>query len=582
MQPVDKRVGPAILTLISNRPRSLRRHGSIGTLVRLLRDYQMALRAESMRSVRRADFFWREALRRLEVAWPDEALWSDLLQQEALKNVVHDERDGNWLREVIARELFADSLWALHNALESGDDSDKQRASALIDYLRTLIDRTGALDPARMTALGAALDDAVNRCAEAKQWERAKTLASWLLDQFGGEQHERLLAAMIAGHAIAGLADSPDESESRANAARLAEAVQRIEALRTRAPRNATLFDFLAELQLRMAIQLANGGRLSDGLVAVQKSVTYDPALQPARDVRVKLTELMTQLRHEAEMLRARVASTPNAALTGKGQEMVREAERGFAPFNAFVESAAAREISEKLMVAQGAAAWQSIGLPLEHPSDEQLNGLYRALNTTFQHAEGDPTRVPAAWRQTIGEVPAAAELDADRIVPWVQGRVAGVSKEPAPAAPIEWPDTTTISITRAARYRDHEPFTSWLFSPQAIWPKVACAAAVLALCASVVMYARDSQNRRDRDAAFDALRAARAAGEYAHVLDAAETFLSHSLSVPDPREAEVKSAYSEALVRWFIEQTPGSEADRRAARYRALVLAGTPGGSGQ
>ena len=206
--------------------------------------------------------------------------------------------------------------------------TNNARARSSIIF-RTLIDRTGALDTARMTVLGAALGDAVNRCAEAKQWDRANTLASWLLDRCGGEQHERLLAAMIAGQVLAGLADSQDESASRANAARLAEAIQRIEGLRTRAPRNATLFDCLAELQLRMAIQLANGGRLSDGLVAVQKSVTYDLRGYRPRDVRVKLTELMTRLRHEAEMLRARVASTPNATLTGQGQELVRKRSAG-------------------------------------------------------------------------------------------------------------------------------------------------------------------------------------------------------------------------------------------------------------
>ena len=109
-------------------------------------------------------------------------------------------------------------------------------------------------------------------------------------------------------------------------------------------------------------------------------------------------------------------------------------------------------------MVAQGAAAWQSIGLPLEQPSDEQLNDLYHALNATFQHAQGIPLvcRRGLAADDRRGACRSGAGRRSDRAVG--SGPDRGVSQEPAPKAPIEWPDTTTISITRAARYRDHEP----------------------------------------------------------------------------------------------------------------------------
>ncbi len=587
MQSSEEHVGQAILSLTSdipNQPLSLGRRTPLGTLVRLLKNVAQAVSAESMRLEHRADFFWREALRQLDAVWHDDAFWSDLRQHPSIEKIANERAmDGQRLRDTIAREVVADSLWTLRTALQPQHDGGGERGAALTDYLRQLSAATGALDAARMDALCSAVRDEVARSVEEKRWERAETLVSWLLDAVGGEEHETLFTTTVAAHAIAELAESQEETAARANAARLAEAIRRIEQLQERARRNAALFDVVAELQVRMAVQLANGGRLSDALVAVQKSATCDPVLQTAHDVRDKLAEMMKQLRQEADALRAKVAATPNAALTGKGHEMLREAERGFGPVNAFVESPAAAQITERLLVAQGAAAWRSIGLAPEHPSDEQLTALYRALNAAFHHAHGDPAQVPAAWRQTIGEVQGAATLDADRIVPWIRNRVAGVATATTPVAPVAWPaGASAVTISRASRFRDHEPFTSWLLSRQAMWAKAACAAALLALCVSIVMFARDAQSRRDREAAFAALRAARAAGEYTRVLDAAETFLSNHISAPDPRDAEVRLAYSEALVRWFTEQAPGPDGDRRAARYRTLMVGGTAGGSRQ
>ena len=550
-------------------------------LVRLLRCYRLAVDAESKRLVRRADFFWREGLRQLETAWSDAGWWDEVLQQPRIQDIARDGRiDRDSLRDAIARELFADSLWALHRALQSTDNSGTQRAMDLLDYLRQLVDRIGLLDDARMAALGAALREAVNRAAQDQRWETAQTLASWLLDRFAGEEHQALLAAMIRAQTVAALTDSQDESASRHEATALAESIRRIVALHDRFPRNPMFGDVLGELHVRMAVKLANSGRISDALVAAQKAITYDPGAQTAREVRDKVAELMRQVQQNADSIRQQLASTPSAALTSKGQEVFREADRGFAALNTFLESAAARDITDRFRRAQGASAWQSIGLTLE-PSDEQIDQLYEVLNRTFLQAEGDPVRAAGALQQAIGEVPGAAALDGARILAWAQRRLAGTPPESAPATVVEWPaDVSTAPIRQASRYLDHEPFTSWLLSAEALWPKAACAAALIALCIAGVMFSRDSHNRRERDAAFEGLRAARAAGEYTRVLDAAEAFLSVRLSAIDPRESEVKAAYSEALVRWFTEDIPGADANRRAARYRTLVLERTAGGS--
>ena len=555
--------------------------GPLRRLVRLLRCYRLAVDAESNRLVRRADFYWREGLRQLEAAWSDAGWWDEVLQQPRIQDIARDGRaDPDSLRDAVARELFADSLWALRGALQGTDDRGIQRGQDLLDYLRQLVDRTAPLDDARMAALGAAVREAVSRAAQDQRWETAQTFASWLVERFGAEEDQTLLAAMIRAQAVAALTDSQDESASKHEATALADPIRRIAALHDRFPRNAAFGDVLGELHVRMAVKLANGGRVSDALVAAQKAITYDPGAQTAREVRDKIADLMRQVQQNADSIRQQLASTPTAALTGKGQEVFREADRGFAAFNAFLESAAAREISERFRRAQGASAWTSIGLPPQ-PSDEQLDQLYDVLNRTFLLAEGDPARAAGAWQQATSEVPGGAALDGARIQAWVQRRLAGSSSEPAPAAVVQWPAAvSTAPIRQASRSLDHEPFTSWLLSAEALWPKAACAAALIALCIALVMFTRDSRNRRERDAAFEGLRAARAAGEYTRVLDAAEAFLSVRLSAVDAREIEVKAAYSEALVRWFTEGIPGADADRRAARYRTLVLERTAGGS--
>jgi hypothetical protein len=120
------------------------------------------------------------------------------------------------------------------------------------------------------------------------------------------------------------------------------------------------------------------------------------------------------------------------------------------------------------------------------------------------------------------------------------------------------------------------------VFSSEARWVKTACATAMVALCVVLVSFEHDSGHRSVRDAAFARLLEARTAGDYVRIMDAAETFLATGLTASDVRESEVKAAYGEALVRWATEETPSDQAERRAARYRTLVLEPASGGSRQ
>ncbi|HJZ74718.1 MAG TPA: hypothetical protein VKE51_23440 [Vicinamibacterales bacterium] len=265
---------------------------------------------------------------------------------------------------------------------------------------------------------------------------------------------------------------------------------------------------------------------------------------------------------------------------------MVREAARGFGPVNAFIDSPEAARIVGDRRIAHGHAIWRSLRLSPTQASNEQVGAFYAALTAMLERAGGDAAKLEAAWDAAIQLRPEAATIDRAAALGWARRWIDGTVDQAADQTAndaSEWPaETAAFELASSPRGRDGEPVLEWIFSADARWAKSACACAMVALCVVLILFERDYGDRSVRDAAFARLVEARAAGDYVRIMDAAETFLSSRLSVADVRESDVKAAYSEALVRWVTEDTPTDQAERRAARYRTLVLEPASGGSRQ
>ena len=107
----NEHVGHAVLALARDAFTRLARAGGfrltpVRRLGRLLLFHRLAIEAELRQTRRRADFFWREAIRQLEKIWNDDTVWREAAGEGAVI--------GDGLLDAVLRELFADTHWGFY------------------------------------------------------------------------------------------------------------------------------------------------------------------------------------------------------------------------------------------------------------------------------------------------------------------------------------------------------------------------------------------------------------------------------------------------------------------------------------
>jgi tetratricopeptide (TPR) repeat protein len=416
-------------------------------LGRLLMFHKLAIDAETRQMPRGADFFWREAMRQLEVLWRDDTVWRETIAVQpihlrAFGAAVTPDR----LREAVLCELFADTHWGFYKAHCCANADPDNRGFAHLEYLTQLVTRISPLDAARTGAIARAMRGLAAICLRHKRWPRAEQVASILIERFDdGEEHQNLLAAAICGRAVDEMKDQDDEASAKHDAERMKGAAIGLEALRDRFGRNTLLFGLLGGVHFRQAVALANSGQLADALVAIQKALTFDPSLEGAPEAREDMLQATNELRDQAQALQ---------------------------PLQAFITSAEAARIVADWRIAHGHAIWRSLGLSPVQASNEQAVSLYDALASTLQRANGDPGELESAWDAAIQQSPKAAWLDRSNMLAWLRwefdgtaaSRVADRTTDDAASWPSE---VEAFALGGRSGKRDREPAAEWLFSSQ-------------------------------------------------------------------------------------------------------------------
>ena len=163
------------------------------------------------------------------------------------------------------------------------------------------------------------------------------------------------------------------------------------------------------------------------------------------------------------------------------------------------------------------------------------------------------------------------ASLDRTRVESWLANRIFGCGFSPSNNGRSLDQPLPALKVVPPTRSR--EPVGYWLFSPQAVWLKAACALAVVLAVLTCGFTIREYHGRWERSAAYEQMKTARESRDYNRMLDAAERFLAHPVVGNDSRTSEVQELYSEALVRWFNESRPPlSDVQQRTERYRKLL----------
>jgi hypothetical protein len=297
----------------------------------------------------------------------------------------------------------------------------------------------------------------------------------------------------------------------------------------------------------------------------------------------------------------------PNTILTEKGKRLLAEAKKGFEPINAYIESAEVKATMYAFKVAQAISVWRAIGLaepeaetntgspavmrttngqelPTESTTDwsRQALLLLDALNGIGNNPPRSPWDLAAAWEGVVAQKPELAELDRGLIYAFLDRKLFRSTEEPVasktPVPPLEPPRLLSVS---AKPKGGAEPFVPWLFSRQDIRIKVQAVVASVLVLTAVGLARRDASIRSARDAAYQQILKAEQEQNYIEVVEGAEKFFKHTpLSGRDGRDRQVKTLYTEALVRWFAQQEDqlNDKAQKHLDHYRAVMSSAEQG----
>jgi hypothetical protein len=269
-----------------------------------------------------------------------------------------------------------------------------------------------------------------------------------------------------------------------------------------------------------------------------------------------------------------------NKHLTAEGQRLAKEASRGFAPLNEYLESAERKQIQEDAFSAVCKNVWLAIDYP------EPANGwdvsaakLYLALADVISQKPSTRTDMERLWQDLAGKEPVLAALPSQPAVDFLARKLFPLDHEPTHQPPMESSlgNEPAFAFAFDKRMSGDEPFMFWLFSRQGMRLKIQSCVALALFSLTLGLAGFDALRRSEQNQAFVRLVAASNRADFPRVVEASEDFLAHPALRPDDRTAQVKRLYAEALVRWFslIPGKPDETAVRRAHRYQQLAEIG-------
>jgi tetratricopeptide (TPR) repeat protein len=527
----------------------------------------------------RADFFWRETHATLRRLSDQPKVWQDVSAAITDETDAHVMRDPVQLRQRLVDEILIDTHRALFNGLSRGNEQLAlgDRAFVHLDYLKDLLPFSGRPREHLHDLVAPPLERRIALSEAAEKWQSAIADGRDLLTLFPeSEDHQNRLAGLHFAATLASLKNGTSRRRKRKDADVLRRGIAALEQLHREHPTNSMLFGLLAHLHRLRAITMANAGRLAEALVAAQTAVTFDPSLAEAWVTRAQLMEAMQQLRTRMESIEADLARRRNARLNRDGQRLRAEAREGFHPFNRYAHSAEAAETSRAARLARALALWKDTGLA-ESPDqrDERAMALLGGLDHLLRQPPADPADVADAWERVVEQDPGLAELDRAAVLAFLERRLFGGAEAPTPTKPsLPVSDLPALAVA-STRRRSTEPILDWLFSHQDRRVKLQATVA-LVLILSVAGLTIDAADRREaRDVAYRQVAMAAATNDDLQVIEAAEVFLAARPRLgTDGREQQVQDLYSEAFVRWFVQQSdqPESDVEKHVERYRALA----------
>lgn len=492
----------------------------------------------------------------------------------------------------------------LEESQQVEEPSLQDRAFVHIDYIQKLLKFSARSQDELLSMLRLPWERRFALYKEAKKWKEAIALCSERLNYVPNSiDYQNELAEVYFSAALAKLSNGKSEAKQLADAQTLQEGIDRLEQFSKDYPYNLSAFEFLGHLYHLRAIKLANGGRLAEALVEVYKAMTHNPYIKKTPETRDELVQAMAQLQAQMQQIPS------HTTLTEKGKRLLAEANKGFAPMNAYMESSAARATIYEFKIAQAMSIWRRIGLP--EPETNTSRGspavmfaqdgeelptqsttgwsrqallLLDGLSYIFNNPPRSPWDLATAWDAVVAQKPELAALDRGLIYAFLDRKLFRSTEESVaseiPVPPLEPPPLTQVATKRK---RSTEPFIPWLFSSQDIRIKAQAVVASVLMLTAGWLTLHDASVRSARDAAYEKILAAEQQQDYLSVVKGAEAFFANSpLSGKDGRNQQVMQLYSKALVRWVAQQEDqlDDKAQEHLERYQAVMNSLNQGGN--
>ncbi|NEO44390.1 MAG: hypothetical protein F6K55_09740 [Moorea sp. SIO4A3] len=576
----------------------------LGQIGRLLLQHRLAIEAELAAQWQRADFLWNQVQIEIKTLLTKDDVWQSLVSAIADQPGVEVMNHPIKLRQRLVHELLIDTHSAFYNGLTKQPEnlSLKDRAFVHIDYIQELLELSALSGDDLLKVLALPWKKRIALYIEEQKWQQAIDLCSNRLKYFPDSiDYQNELAEVHFSATLAKLGKGKSEAQQLKDAKRLQDGINHLEKLSKDYPYNLRIFELLGHLHHLRAISLGNGSHLAEALTAVQKALVYNPYLKEVFETRNQLVETMNMLQAQMKEVEAKLATQFNASLNEKGQRLRAEASKGFAPMNAYMKSAKAKETMYGLKIAQAMSLWQRIGLPepqesfnnsspavMHTQSGEELPTestthwgrqalvLLDGLNLIFNNPPQNQWDLAAAWEAVVAKKPELAELDSGLIYTFLDRKLFRSTEEPVtPETSIplsELPQLTPVSVKPK---QGAEPFLPWLFSHQDIRIKVQAAVASVLVLTAGGLTIQDKLIRSTRDTAYRQILEAEQQQDHLSVIKGAEKFFANSpISGKDQRDRQVMQLYSEALVRWVAQQEdPLDHKDQKHLdRYRAAI----------
>lgn len=599
----------------------------LGCFGQLLRYHQSAITSELASKWQRADFFWREMQVELKKLVQKLEVWQDLALAVAGHSDAVIMNNPVKLRQLLLHELFIDTHRAFYNSLIQNVTkvSWNERAFVHIDYIQQLLELSVVDGEEVKNLLGESWQTRINACKESKKWQLAIKYCQQRLKYlphniyFQGE-----LAEIHYLVTLSKLMEENVELYYTKNAKYLLKGIKKIEKYLKIYPYSLKIFELLSALYRLRAVNLAKNELLAQSLVCGEKAITYNPYFEKAVATRNELIEIMDQLQQRMNQLLAQVtnnsqsssigsvlafslfllinplgtlisASDKSSQLNEKDQKLLAEAQQGFTPINAYIDSEEAKETKNAFWIAKAVHLWYQIGLPepsygwlesakgkREKKTTESTSNLINtalqlqeAVQTLLQESPQAEEAIQLAWLKMIETAPDLADLDSTLICNYLKNILFREEDEQTVLVTTSTINMQATQILTPASTKEKfsmEPFIPWVLSSQDKRIKIQAVLASILIFTFGYILMREKTTFTVRETAFQQILTASQLQNDEAVLKASKSFFQNaSVFRKDGRVAEIKEVFTESFVRWFPQQSSGEKLTRKQEEYLEL-----------